>query len=219
MVGSFLCCLWLEAFGRSPGSSYRLAVRADGARVKLLEREWIQDSVREANLGQYPRQPRWSVPDVPAAETKNDGQHDQAHDQRVQRDGDGEDYSHLLGCEWPGKREGEEDGDHDRCRGDDNPAGGVHRPHHGVLRVGLFLVALLGRREQEQRVVHGYAEDHGAEEEWCPGVNVSLGREVEEAGKVAVLEDQPGYPEGTGQRQGGDENPGGGYEWSAERDE
>ncbi len=95
----------------------------------------------------------------------------------------------------------------------------MHRPDHGVLRVGVGLVALLGRREEEQRVVHGYAEDHGAEEERSPGVNVPLGGEAQEAGKVAVLEDEAGYPEGAGQRQRGDENPGGGDEWRPEGDQ
>ncbi len=32
---------------------------------------------------------------------KKDGEHDQAYDERIKRDGDGEDHPHLFGCEWP----------------------------------------------------------------------------------------------------------------------
>ena len=46
---------------------------------------------------------------------------------------------------------------------DDDPARRAHRSDHRVLRVGVGLVPLLGRRQQEQRVVHCHADDHGAD--------------------------------------------------------
>ena len=92
-------------------------------------------------------------------------------------------------------------------------------PDHGVLGVGVGLVALLGRGEQEQRVVHGHAEDHGPEEQRPPGVDEALRGEVEQPGEMPVLEDEPGDSEGPGDRQGGDEDPGGGEQRRAEGDE
>ena len=55
---------------------------------------------------------------------------------------------------------------------------------------------LLGRGEQEQGVVHRDREDHREEEDGAPGVEESLRLEAEQAGAVAVLEDQAGDAEG-----------------------
>ena len=79
--------------------------------------------------------------------------------------------------------------------------GRAHRADHGVLGIGVGLVALLGRREQEQGVVHGHAEDHGPEEERPPGVDEALRLEAEQAGEVPVLEDEAGDAEGAGDRE------------------
>ena len=87
------------------------------------------------------------------------------------------------------------------------------------LRVGAGFVALLGRRKEEQGVVHGYAKDHGTEEERSPRIDVSLGGKAQEVRQVTVLEDEAGDPEGAGQRQRGDENPGGRDQWRPEGDQ
>ena len=143
------------------------------------------------------------------AEPEQDGEQDQAHDEGVKPDGDRQDHSHFLGCEWSREGEGQEDSDHDRGGRDDNPARRMQRPDYGVPRVAISLIALLGRREKEQRVVHGDAEHHGAKEERSPGVNVPLGGEAEKAGQMPVLEDEARHAKGTGERQRRGENPGG----------
>ena len=80
-------------------------------------------------------------------------------------------------------------------------------PDHGVLGVGVGLVALLGRRQHEQRVVHGHAEDHGPKEQRSPGVDEALRLERQRTGQEAVLEDEAADSERAGDRQGGDEHP------------
>ena len=87
-----------------------IAVRAGMVTVMCPRAKWVtatlilerielvaridSDSVRAANSGQYPRQPRWLVPDVATAETENDGQPDQADDERIERDGDSVETPH-----------------------------------------------------------------------------------------------------------------------------
>ena len=56
----------------------------------------------------------------------------------------------------------------------------------------VLVLVLLGRGEQEDGVVHRDREDHREEEDRPPGVQEALRLEAEQAGAVAVLEDQPG---------------------------
>ena len=107
-----------------------------------------------------------------------------------------EDDAHLLGRQRPGEREGEEHGDHDRGGGEDHAAGVGEPADHRLARVAGAVPVLLRRGEQEHRVVHRDREDHREEEDRPPRVEEALRLEAEQAGAVAVLEDQPGDAEG-----------------------
>ena len=95
-----------------------------------------------------------------------------------------------FGGSGPGEREGEEDGDHDGGGGEDDAAGVGEPADRRLARVAGAVVVLLGRREQEHRVVHRDREDHREEEHGPPGVEEALRLEAEQARAVAVLEDQ-----------------------------
>ena len=60
---------------------------------------------------------------------------------------------------------------------------------------------LLGGGEQEDGVVHRDREDHREEEDRSPGVEEALRLEAEQAGAVAVLEDEAGDAEGGADRE------------------
>ena len=126
---------------------------------------------------------------------------DEPDEHGVEQDGDAEDDAHLLGRQRPGEGEGEEDGDHDRGGGEDDAAGVGEPADHRLARVARAVEVLLGRGEQEQGVVHRDREDHREEEDRPPGVEEALRLEAEQAGAVAVLEDQPGDAEGGAGRE------------------
>ena len=109
----------------------------------------------------------------------------------VEQDGDAEDDAHLLRRQRAGEGEREEDRNHHRGCGEDDAAGVGEAADRRLARVVGAVVVLLGRGEQEDRVVHRDREDHREEEDGCPGVHVPLRFEAEQSRAIAVLEDQP----------------------------
>ena len=69
-------------------------------------------------------------------------------------------------------------------------------PIGGLVRVAGAVPVLLRGGEQEDGVVHRDREDHREEEDGRPGVEEALRLEAEQAGAVAVLEDQAADAEG-----------------------
>ena len=128
-----------------------------------------------------------------------------------------------FGWERPGEGEGEEDGDHDGGGGEDDAAGVGEPSDGGVFRVAGSVPVLLCGGEQEDGVVHRDREDHREEEDGSPGVDEALRLEAEQAGAVAVLEDQAGDSEGgaDGEQVGEDADGGdhGGLECDQEEEE
>lgn len=49
------------------------------------------------------------------------GEHDQANAESVEEDGDGEDDAHFFRGQRAGQGKGQEHGDHDSSRGDNDP--------------------------------------------------------------------------------------------------
>ena len=108
-----------------------------------------------------------------------------------------------FGGSGPGEREGEEDRDHHRGGGEDHAARSARRRRPSPPCGSRAAVpVLLGAREQEHGVVHRDREDHREEEHRRPGVEEALRLEAEQAGQVAVLEDQLGDAE---RRAGGEQ--------------
>ena len=144
---------------------------------------------------------RGQRPGVAAEDAQQRRDQDEPDEHRVEQDGDAEDDAHLLRRQRPGEGEGEEDGDHHRGGGEDDAAGVGEAADRRLARVAGAVVVLLGRGEQEDGVVHRDREDHREEEDGPPGVEEALRLEAEQAGAVAVLEDQPGDAEGGAGRE------------------
>ena len=175
------------AIGRLPGR--RCARRASAGLVA------------EADVGEDAAEPVGERPGRLSEEAERDGDEDESDEHGVEEDGDAEDDAHFFGWEWPGEGEGEEDGDHDGGGGEDDAAGVGESADGGVFRVAGSVPVLFGGGEQEDGVVHRDREDHGEEEDGAPGVDEALRLEAEQAGAVAVLEDQAGDSEGGADRE------------------
>ena len=137
-----------------------------------------------------PLEPARQVPAAPVEQGERARQYDRADDRRVEQERDGDAEAHLLEHhELPGGEAGEDDDDDQRRTGDD-PRRRRDAPTTASCVEPEAVVALLDPAHQEHLVVHRQPEQHREEEERHPGVDHVRVLEAEQAGAVAVEEDE-----------------------------
>ncbi len=156
---------------------------------------WLSEAFRlgffAGRLGPQIRYPvkRGGPPPEPLAhELHRCGRSDQGDKRGVYQD-----RSHQAEAQFGddgdlGDRESEEDDYHDGGRSEDHQAGAAEGEHDGLGHVACLVVALAVAAEDEDEVVHGYAEETAEQEYGDVGIDTL--DVLVETSAVAVLEDE-----------------------------